>query len=96
MQLKWDDSASIVSCLNPGYSGSTATCPQQRACGTGTYSYDGTTLAITQSGQTGTKGGPVTFSPGTMTVGGSSFLGSSVSAANFHPVSALSTNCVPL
>jgi hypothetical protein len=96
MQLRADNTASIVSCLSPGYMGTTLSCPQQRVCGTSTYTYDGTTLTITQTGQTGTKGGTVTFSPGTMTVSGPNLLGASVSAANFHPASALSTDCLPL
>jgi hypothetical protein len=96
MQLRADQTASIVSCLSPAYAGTTLTCPQQRVCGTGTYSYDGTALTITQTGQTSSKSGPVTFSPGTMTVSGPNLLGTSVGASNFHSASTLPTNCTPL
>ena len=96
MQLRTDNTASIVSCLSPAYAGTTLTCPQQRVCGTGTYTYDGTTLTITQTGQSGTKGGTVTFSPGTMTVSGPNLLGASVAGANFHTASALPTDCLPI
>src|SRR5262245_34863859 len=51
-QLAADGTASLDSCLSPGYSGATLTCPQQRVCASGTYTFDGTTLTITQTGVT--------------------------------------------
>jgi hypothetical protein len=95
-QLKTDNTASIVSCPSPGYVGTTLTCPQKRICGTGTYTFDGTTLSIQQTGQTGTKGGPVTFAPGVMTVSGPNLLGAQVSASHFHTIGSLSTDCTPI
>ncbi len=94
--LRADNTTSIVSCLAPGYAGTTLNCPMQRVCGSGTYTFDGTTLAIQQSGQTGTKGGAVTFSPGIMTISGPNLLGASVSASHFHSIGALSTDCTPI
>lgn len=95
-ELKGDNSASIVSCLSPGYAGTTLNCPQKRVCGSGTYTFDGTTLAIQQTGQSGTKGGAVTFGPGVMTVSGPELLGANVAASHFHPIGSLSTDCTPL
>lgn len=95
-ELKADNTASIVSCPSPGYVGTMLTCPQKRLCGTGTYTFDGTTLTIQQTGQTGTKGGTVTFGPGVMTVSGPNLLGAQVSASQFHTIGSLSTDCTPI
>lgn len=92
-QLAADGTASIDSCLSPGYAGTTLTCPQQRVCGSGTYTFDGTTLTIQQTGQSATHGGPVTFGPGSMTITGPDIVGVSVSSSTFNVISALPTDC---
>ena len=95
-QLAADGSASLVNCVSPGYSGTTLTCPQQRVCGSGTYTFDGTTLTIQQTGQSTTHGGPVTFGPGNMTITGPDIVGTSVSSSTFNVISTLSTDCTPV
>ena len=94
--LRADNTTSIVSCLSPSYVGTTLICPQKRVCGTGTYTFDGTTLVIQQTSQSGTKGGPVTFGPGVMIVSGPNLLGAQVSASHFQPIGSLSTDCTPI
>ena len=95
-QLASDGTASLDSCLSPGYSGTTLTCPQQRVCASGTYTFDGTTLTIQQTGQTTTHGGPVTFGPGSMIITGPDIVGASVSSSTFNVISALPTGCTPI
>jgi hypothetical protein len=94
--LRADSTVSIVNCLAPEYVGTMLACTQRRVCGTGTYTFDGTTLTIHETGQTSTKGGAVTFGPGAMTVSGPDLLGASVSASHFYPIAALSTDCAPI
>ena len=95
-QLASDGTASIVSCLYPGYAGTTLTCSQQRVCGSGTYTFDGTTLTIAQTGQTATHGGPVTFGPGAMIIDGPNVVGANVSTSTFDAIGTLSTDCLPI
>jgi hypothetical protein len=92
-QLAADGTASIDSCLAPGYAGTTLTCSQQRVCGSGTYTFDGTTLTIQQTGQSATHGGPVTFKPGGMTITGPDIVGASASSSTFNVISTLPTDC---
>jgi hypothetical protein len=95
-QLATDGTASLDSCLSPGYAGTTLTCPQQRVCASGTYTFDGTTLTIQQSGQTTTHGGPVTFGPGSMTITGPDIVGPSVSSSTLNVINTLPTGCTPI
>ena len=95
-QLATDGTASIDSCLSPGYVGTTLTCPQQRVCAAGTYTFDGTTLTIQQTGQSTTHGGPVTFGPGSMTITGPDIVGAMVSSSTFNAISSLPTDCAPI
>jgi hypothetical protein len=95
-KLAADGTASLNNCLSPGYAGTTLTCPQQRVCASGTYTFDGTTLTIQQAGQSTTHGGPVTFGPGNMTITGPNIVGASVSSSTFNLISALSTDCTPV
>lgn len=92
-QLAADGTAALDSCLDPSYSGSTLVCPDQRVCASGTYTFDGTTLTIQQTGQSTTHGGPVTFGPGTMTITGPDIVGTSVSSSTFNVISTLPTDC---
>jgi hypothetical protein len=94
-KLANDGTASLNSCLSPGYAGTTLTCPQQRVCASGTYTFDGTTLTIQQTGQSTTHGGPVTFGPGSMTIAGPNIVGASVSSSTFNAISTLPTDCTP-
>ncbi len=95
-QLASDKTMSLVSCMNPSYSGENMICAEQRVCATGTYTFDGTTLSLTQTGRTDSKTGQVAFSPGTLIVKGPGLFGSNVAASNFHPMQALPTDCIHL
>jgi hypothetical protein len=95
-RLAADGTAALESCLSPGYAGTTLTCPQQRVCASGTYTFDGTTLTIQQTGQTTTHGGPVTFGAGSMTVSGPNVVGASVSSSTFNVIGALPTGCASI
>ena len=95
-QLATDGTASLDSCLSPGYAGTTLTCPQQRVCASGTYTFDGTTLTIQQTGQSTTHGGPVTFGAGSMTITGPDIVGASASSSTFNVISTLPTDCTAI
>jgi hypothetical protein len=95
-QLAGDGTASLDSCVSPSYVGTTLVCPQQRVCAPATYTFDGTTLSIQQTGQTTTHGGAVTFGPGAMTITGSNLLGASVTASTFKVIATLPTDCAPI
>jgi hypothetical protein len=95
-QLAADGTASLDSCLSPGYAGATLTCPQQRVCASGTYTFDGTTLTIQQAGVTTTHGGPVTFGPNAMTISGPDVVGANVTASTFNLIDTLPADCLPL
>lgn len=93
-QLAADGTANLDSCLDPSYVGTTLSCPDQRVCASGTYTFDGTTLTIQQTGQSTTHGGPVTFGPGSMTITGPDVVGTSVSSSTFNVISTLPTDCI--
>jgi hypothetical protein len=93
-QLAVDGTGTLDSCLSPGYAGTTLTCPQMRVCAAATYTFDGTTLTIQQSGQTTTHGGPVTFGPNEMVITGPDIVGANVMSSTLNLIGALPTDCV--
>jgi hypothetical protein len=67
LQLGLDPGGGVryVSCLDPVFEGTALlTCREQLVCATGTYTFDGTTLTLHQTGNDAIRQGTVTFAPG--------------------------------
>ena len=96
-QLRADGTASYVSCLDPAFDSATSLrCHEKLVCASGSYTFDGSLLVLSQTGRTETHSGTVAFGPGAMTVNGTTFFGAHIKASTFQPIEVLSTDCLPL